>query len=356
MKRILSLVVALAFTAGIAFAQVPPPGNSEATIDQANANNTATVTQFNALLQPTNKNVADVDQTGAGNTTTITQNHNGNLDPVVAQNGVIFADVDQSGNANTATIMQGPDAAAQMGQAKAIIDQNGHTNEATIHQVKYLNDAEIIQNGDNNKAVQEQDINLVAVDLGSANTADLTQNGDWNLSDQQQDGWANTVSAIQDGDYNTLGQYQLNYSFKSTAAAYQGGDYSKVLQTQTGYLNYASAVQGPSSVSNNHAEQVQESGADRSGSDYTPINSASILQTNGSNNYGFQSQKSVGGDVLMNLAILSQGGSDNWSSQTQDGLDLQSTVLQFGGNNVSTVNQTGTGHTATVTQTNPDFP
>ena len=355
-----------------------------------NKGNSAVVTQLSRQSIEHNINLSWIDQSGEGNGATVVQQHNGGTAgpaPVVLE-----AYIDQSGDDNIATQIQGPAPGQEAEGLYATINQSGSLNEAFQKQKKDGNYANTIQEGDNNKAEQYQDLgaegtvasNNVAFiwqDGNNNQTAIQSQNGDdnWAIalvpgdgnSSYQEQGKGGTETAernvavvYQDGVGNDAVQKQ--YGYENIAASGQWGDINESKQYQKGTQNIAISVQ----TGNGTLADVQTSSQDQEGernvalilqngntgdatqvqvNDGTPMlppNVALIIQTGGDNNSAYQSQTIGDPFVIPNLAGAYQEGSDNFSSQ-----------FQVGGSNISGVYQNGDSNSADVTQTsNVIFP
>jgi uncharacterized protein (DUF2141 family) len=352
MKKLSFVFAAMCMSVGFIFSQVPSnvaivteTGKDQtATVDQfgilnvthveqSNMENTAVVTQTNQNLLY--NNLSDVTQSGKKNLATVQQISNGTLTGANAI-GQLKSVVDQSGDMNEALQVQGPH--NQQGKSFVNIFQSGKKNYASQHQLKYGNEATIIQTGNDNVAMQAQDSKLLPEEEGSYNSAIIEQTGNGNMATQTQDGWANYAKAEQSGNGNTSVQEQKDYSWKSMAVVLQSGDANKANQSQLGSLNKASIKQ-ESNV--NMATQTQVvTGGNRTGVNYDPFNEAEICQKGNNFNVAEQYQESPGGDVVANYALICQDGAKNTASQ-----------IQTGGDNYSEILQSGFGSRATVVQT-----
>lgn len=306
-------------------------------VTQSNLGNTANVTQINH--NAAFSTLSEVNQSGENNLSTIKQNSNGSLPLIPNAVGTLKAVTTQIGNLNKALQVQGPTLTSnQQGKSLAEIVQSGNENFASQHQLRYDNDAKIVQTGHRNSAMQAQDAKILPEEIGSANTAYIEQGlGSDNTATQTQDGWANDVKAYQSGNVNTSTQIQQDYSWKSKADVFQSGNHNIADQFQVGNLNSAGINQ---ESSYNTAKQTQTTiGASRGGTNYDPYNEAYIGQKGGDGNYAEQTQTSPGAGVIENLAQIFQDGGWNYATQTQ-----------VGGDNSSTISQAGNGNHAVVTQ------
>ncbi|CAM4267250.1 hypothetical protein [Gillisia hiemivivida] len=208
----------------------------------------------------TNASWVDQDGRGAGNEAYTTQVGDNNI-AVQKQ----FSTVDWANHGNTAIIEQGPTGHVS-NNAYASQDQEGINQEATIKQYNgdsdsqnrarqfqrgNANEADITQTMDNsghgkNYANQEQN--------GILNDADLVQNGKNNKAYQLQDGDRNTVDSDQDGNGNKLNTYQFgnnNYALTqqnhdNNAALVVQYDGQSAVVSQSGFENSANIFQaGP---------------------------------------------------------------------------------------------------------------
>jgi len=349
MKKLSFILATLLLSSGASFAQsnvanITESGSEQtATIDQDGILNKSYVIQSNkentANVQQSNFNVlyntlSDVNQSGEKNLATVKQISNGTLTGANAI-GTLKALVNQYGNRNEALQEQGPH--TQQGISSTEIIQGGNDNFASQHQLKYGNDAKINQSGSNNNAQQAQDATLLPDEDGSFNTALIDQSGNNNTAIQTQNGWANTVKALQSGSGNTSIQDQQDYSWKSVASVYQSGNANEAYQTQLQSLNTANINQYSDL---NKATQNQTSGDRRTGVNYDPLNQAEISQWGSFGNIAEQTQTTLGGDRILNDAIIWQNGAENEATQTQ-----------LGGDNYSRIDQLGIGNNAVVTQT-----
>lgn len=354
MKKLSIILGMLLIASGVCYAQtnvvnVHESGtNQKATVDQigilnlsnvtqSNGWNTATVTQSN--YKDAFSTISGVNQSGIWNIATIQQVSNGTLVDNSNVVGPLEAYVNQSGSYNEAIQVQGPtpgnNSGSQQGKSYAEINQGGNNNFASQHQLRYANHALINQSGNNNTAEQAQDGELIDEE-GSSNSALIDQSGSANTATQQQNGWANTVTAYQSGYGNISTQKQNNYSWKSDAFVSQSGNYNTATQEQTGDLNGARIEQASGS---NTALQIQLSGAQTKGTDYSPVNKAEIYQLGNDGNAALQTQTNMT-NLLPNEAIITQNGYGNNASQTQ-----------LNGNNYSSILQEGNYNNAVVTQT-----
>lgn len=353
MKKLSFILGMLFIASGVCYAQtnvvnVTETGtNQKATVDQigilnlsnvtqSNGWNTATVTQSN--YKEAFSTISGVNQSGVWNIATIQQVSNGTLDTNPNVVGPLEAYVNQPGSYNEAIQVQGPtgnETYSQQGKSYAEINQGGNSNFASQHQLRYANHAVINQSGNNNSAKQAQDGELIDEE-GSANNALIDQSGSYNTATQEQNGWANTAKAYQSGSGNTSTQKQNNYSWKSDAFVSQSGNYNTAAQEQTGNLNGARIEQASGS---NSALQIQLSGAQNKGTDYSPVNKAEIYQLGNDANIAIQTQTNMT-NLLPNEAIITQNGYGNYASQTQLNGDNYSSILQEGNYNNAVVTQT----------------
>lgn len=312
-------------------------GDNTSYVIQANASNIATVSQINPIFDGSideDDNLSTVLQTGTKNKATVTQTHNRGYKDYPASGGLLEAVIEQSGNNNEAEQIQGPH--NQMGESLASTLQSGNGNYALQHQLKYKNNAYIVQSGDRNIAMQAQDTELP--EDGSANFASINQSGNNNDARQEQQGWSNGAIAEQLGSGNTSLQHQENNSWKSNASVLQVGNNNDAFQTSVGNLNDALIEQHSSG---NTAKQYQTSGnvrPDGYGYDYPALNDARVYQLGGNSNEAIQTQENMEGNVS-NFALIWQNGRNNFATQTQ-----------FEGFNTSTISQVGNGNIANVMQ------
>lgn len=181
MKKILTLLVAFLFTAGLAFAQ----------------NNDANVTQTG------NTNEAQIDQVvSIGATVNLSQTENGS--------GSSFADIDQTGGANFVNL-------EQIGNNSATIDQDGKHTVAGFSSAPGTGlDYPAIQEntgGDQNvlNITQRNNFSQVRVDqIGSGNSIDVYQGGGIsNVARLNQLGDSNIMDVSLDGSINRVEIQQL---------------------------------------------------------------------------------------------------------------------------------------------------
>ncbi len=348
MKKLNSFLVFFLLMTGMTFAQVNESrisaagdlnkaevdqqgSDNQSVISQKIGGNEATVKQINHKLQVANQTLSTIEQTGLQNKAEVTQEHDGNL---ASQAGKIEAVIRQIGNENLAVQKQGPH--SQLGTAFASIFQQGDENFASQNQMKYGNQARILQAGNGNTAMQAQDAFLLPEEEGSMNEAIIEQAGDENTASQEQDGWANIAETYQTGNGNRVVQDQ--YAWKSTAIVSQHGNDNSATQNQDGRLNLARVEQ---QSDGNTATQTQVSDGARPNANYTWLNEGIILQQGGLGNTAVQDQYMPAGDLdaLSNYAYVMQNGTGNISSQIQDG-----------GYNTSIIEQSGAGNNVTIVQ------
>ena len=308
---------------------------NESVINQSNRGNVAGVMQVNYNLLELNTVFSDILQTGRTNEAKVEQIHNGDLTHSSGKApGELQAFINQAGNGNSATQIQGPH--GQMGFTKASSYQEGNSNTSLQMQVKYGNEAYVVQTGNGNSASQGQDTELPADAEGSMNYALVHQSGNTNVAEQEQHGWTNNLQAYQSGNGNIAYQEQTAVSWVTDAYLVQSGNSNNATQLQNGNLNSA-YIDQQSNGNTAYQDQLEEGGKRASG--YVAFNRAEITQLGGSGNMAEQMQTSTANALLPNFAVILQDGASNTASQTQ-----------WGGDNWSSVSQSGSGHSATVTQ------
>jgi len=247
MKKLSTLLIALFFTAGMAFAQ-----NNEATIEQLGNGYEGTINQLgdgnSAELiqgmpgwdQPNMKKVGLIEQTGDKNNANVKQKSHrsdvevlqtGNLNIANVDVGmrtgggaIVTARVTQIGDGNSATQDHvGSGYKPNKNYDFLSITQEGDNNAATQYQRTnyYESSAVIVQKGDGNTASQEQERNMVG---------DILQDGDGNTAVMIQEGKVGFAKIHQDGDFNDV-------SIKSWS------DNNNAVVNQTGNSNNATVIQ-----------------------------------------------------------------------------------------------------------------
>jgi hypothetical protein len=218
MKNVLTLLIAILFSAGMAFAQnndadVKQDGTGNiAEVEQVGLDNEAIVEQLNAV-----NNRAFVDQDGEGNEATLKQA--GASGTQELHHGTI----NQLGDGNEAIL----DQSMWYGNVghTGIIDQKGNRNFANLVMGGANNDRGTInQTGDDNIA----DVDQMRGASGTSNPAivEVDQIGDWNevYLDQHSSTWTHAY-IWQEGDYNYV---DLEQKQADNADIQQYGDNNKV--------------------------------------------------------------------------------------------------------------------------------
>ena len=289
------------------------------------------------------------------NDSTINQINTGNIATVDQTAGVQGrSDVTQSGNGNDALVTQGDSAVSPT-------------------PLQPLNDAVILQTGDNESATVTQthtggstDANTATIEqleTNGTNIAGITQTGEGNTATARQgpavctrpncdgndprDVTNNSSTIIQTGDQNTAETRQIfeaNGGQDNTATVLQSGDLNNALIRQGNGVGG-----GGASFDQGNTASVAQFGIDNEAitRQHGDDSLATTLQT-GSFNFARTIQRN-GSD---NEANVSQNGSDNDSFVEQRAGSNMSTadVSQTGANNFSDVTQSGFGQTATVNQ------
>ncbi|MFP8488069.1 hypothetical protein ACKGJO_03135 [Gracilimonas sp. Q87] len=237
MKRLMTVLAAVLFTTGMAFAQ-----SNQATINQIGDDHVATVQQDNGIGNQATVDQEAVDQIfstdPAEDNYAFVQQINGNYNRV---------DLDQGGNGDYADVRQ-----------------NGYRNEADMMQ-KGPNDtdhyATLVQTGNYNTVDMFQDHNdnatFTAVQTGNNNDILSNQNGGTSFStllmDFIQTGNRNSIDARQNQGAATALIYQLNSDDNSAITRQTGGghwlrvdqysDNNTANITQTGTNNTSTVYQ-----------------------------------------------------------------------------------------------------------------
>lgn len=279
------------------------------------------------------------------NDSTINQINTGNIATVNQTTGVQGrSNVTQSGNGNDALVTQGD-------------------NAVSPTPLQPLNDALILQTGDNESATVTQthtggstDKNTATIEqleTNGTNTAGITQTGEGNTATARQgpavctrpncdpindprDVTSNSSTIIQSGDQNTAETRQI---FEAN-----GGQDNMATVLQSGDLNNALIRQG--------------NGVGGGGASFDQGNTANITQFGIDNEaitrqHGDDSLATTLQNGSFNFArTIQRNGSDNEASVSQNGSDNDSFVEQKAGSNMSTadVSQTGANHFSDVTQ------
>ena len=244
MKNVLTLLIAILFTAGMTFAQ-----NNQATVNQLEVDNSdVAIAQLGngneATASQNNGNNFDIDitQEGSSHVATATQNGpNGSMDMIIRQIGGDnnaatvtqnrgqnhWADVLQQGSDNVLNLLQ------DNTSTKAIVSQVGNNNEAYLTQINKVfastSNLTVTQDGDGNYAFydaeglgsvannatifQQFDDNYASVTQRfniEGNNADLEQIGFDNRMTVEQLSDFNTATLKQHGNYNTATVIQSN--------------------------------------------------------------------------------------------------------------------------------------------------
>lgn len=298
MKKIISILGILAFTAGIAFAQ-----SNVADISTTGDLNTTTILQTGTnndgvISQVANSSSATQTQTGASNEASIMQYGLWPAGPVVNQ----VAAQTQIGNNNEAQIRQITDSGNGNSLATQLQDGSGHYTKAwqfswsgKIQQEQFgqNNWAEAFQKGYNNTIIQIQDgtANVAAVDeqdgWGSVhgNLAEQYQYGNWNHSlIGQYGGDGNKAKVTQDGNDNWAG---FGLSGGGLWGIYQAGNGNEVIVEQNLNVNKSAAFQygdanlisvtqnGGTGLFNTYGDYVNKSEVTQNGNG----NAADVVQT-----------------------------------------------------------------------------
>lgn len=247
------------------------PGNPiQATIEQANAGlglaNNAAIIQGGSRREGTASGVstifnaiANVNQSGANNDAVIAQgttdNANGQ-DNTGGNAGNFRAGVLQNGNNNAATVQQEVNARVVGFDGKEGITQNGNNNRANILQMDggtaagSLQQAELHQRGNGNFGVIDQVGNDVAsqnFQFGGNNTLWVEQSGDNGYSGVTQDGFGNYAEVRQDSANSSSTIYQgLDAALGDNNQAYvtQTADFAESRIASHGDNNLAVVFQG----------------------------------------------------------------------------------------------------------------
>lgn len=242
MKNVIILLVAILFSAGMAFAQsnqatvVQNDDGNEAFVEQVGINHTATVTQTSDEgLAKQQGHFANIEQlglegigSGDNNTATVVQDRGW----ATASH---TANIYQWGNDNVADVEQ-----IHPGYNVATITQDGIGNFAGIFQ-EYWNEFNATQTGDDNTIEGVPGAGIYGFEdvafqrsVGFSSLGyvmNFTQYGDNNLIQAGQERGTGTSTIIQSGDWNTALSYQNN------------GVNDVINITQTGYENDAVVTQ-----------------------------------------------------------------------------------------------------------------
>src|SRR6056297_2951843 len=218
MKKLATLLVAMLFTAGMAFAQ-----SNSATVDQNGNGNDVVAAQNGSLndvmlLQQVKDNQADIVQTGNGN---ILQNSMTGSKPgypgYAVQRATALLDLDQVGDGNVVGLFQNNQ------KNRAFIEQIGDANVADVSQVAFGgtvngNETDLSQDGSNNMT---QVIQGISGGNHSDNFAIIDIDGDGNG-----DGSAGDLYMLieQYGDFNEANAIIVDSDYNDTDILQNGGD------------------------------------------------------------------------------------------------------------------------------------
>ncbi len=342
MKHLFAILAAVIFAAGLGFAQsntatvTQTVNESQATANQTGSTNTAAISQtgsmdYNdaALINQTgDHNTAGVTTVGSYNSVQydlihsfgygvytfdldgITQTGNLNSSTVNQSGSFQWTGISQLSNSNTAEVSQSGSEFFYSNTA-GIIQSGGDLNSVTILQDGIDGESYVLQHGGSNTANVQQHQNIGGFYYGGL--SEVVQDGSNNSAVQNQtgsldayDGSSVVAQVFQVGSTNFAVQYQnggSNTSMITSIGTGNGvlGDEIKTDQTGTG--NSASIEEGLLSAVNSNLASVLQTG---------DMNSAAVSHEGGNSNIARVSQTSDS-----NTANVSQVGSNNSASVAQ---------------------------------------
>ncbi len=219
MKKLTTLLVAMLFSAGMAFAQ-----SNEAVVSQSGDDNTADIEQVGDLnytsLSQADGATADIDQVSATESFV-------SLSQVGASNATILQ--------NNKNSVQGFNDQWNTPESNKLATQSGSGSTMEITQLSTWNQAYVDQFGDNNTM-------SVFQDDGNSNVARLIQDGNDNVMDIDLIGGTNRIKGEQysDGNMATVivtGSHNNEFN-NGTSFVYQDGMQNTATVTVTGDFNF----------------------------------------------------------------------------------------------------------------------
>jgi hypothetical protein len=274
MKKLTTLLVAMLFTAGMAFAQ-----SNNATVDQQGVSNDTQVDQQGTL------NSADVTQVNGFNEVVLNQTSN--------TSGSSTAVIEQIVT-GSATSSRGQD---------VLLDQTG------------LNNADIYQRGAGNKVLNYDGTSAaVQTSTTTLNTLDIDQRTGWSEAFFEQYVGGNSATVDQSGGNNFVASILQN-SGDNTASVVQTGGNSTADVQQLGTGGHTATVnQGANFQDGAFEVDIIQDGLG---------NNSLVNQNNGDGSYGNIFQN---GD--MNMSTLTQNGLNQTADIDQIGNNNMATVTQ----------------------------